>query len=226
MVMKPMSDRVGVLPGPRGQVLDYIEVLKPRETILLTFIGLAALAIAAAGQPSTVVLLIALGAIVLGSAGCNGLTNYLDRGLDAMMRRTQGRALPGRRIQPAQKVLPLTIGLLAIALGLAWLLHPYCFLAGLVGTSAAVIARKTSLSHLVLGGVAGCAPVAVGYFAVNPGLNPTVALLFAIILIWTPIHIWSLMAAYRDARCRFAGGHEAAWGIGSKSLLRLTSRHG
>lgn len=193
-----MSDKAGTLPGPWGHILDYIEVLKPRETSLLIFIGLSATVVAAGGQPPRSVMLMALIAIALGSAGCNGLTNYLDRHIDARMLRTRDRALPSGRIQPAENVLPLIIGLLAIALGLAWLLHPYALCAGLVGILAATIARKTSLSHLLLGGVAGSAPVAVGYFAAAPRLDLTLALLAAIIMLWTPVHIWSLMAAYRE----------------------------
>ena len=61
----------------------YIEVLKPRETSLLTFIGVCAAVVAAGGRPPISLLFIALTAIALGSGGCNGITNYLDREVDA-----------------------------------------------------------------------------------------------------------------------------------------------
>ncbi len=111
-------------------VKDYLEVLKPRESSLITFIGVCAAVIAGGGQPSLDRLLLIL-IIILTSAGVNGLTNYLDRQIDAKMQRTRRRALPLKRIYPAEKVLPLTIGLVIIGLVLAWQLHPFSFLTGL-----------------------------------------------------------------------------------------------
>ena len=74
-----------------------------------------------------------LATLALGSAGVNGLTNYLDCGVDARMMRTCGRVLPSRRIYPRRKVLLLAIILVVIALALAWGLHPLCFISGLIG---------------------------------------------------------------------------------------------
>jgi protoheme IX farnesyltransferase len=111
----------------QGTFLDYITVLKPVETSLLTFIGICSTFIAAAGYPSVKVLFLTLIAILLGSAGSNGLTNYLDHEVDARMTRTYNRALPSRRIDPPQKALPLIIGLILMGLALAWVLNPLCF---------------------------------------------------------------------------------------------------
>ncbi len=149
-------------------VKDYIEVLKPRETGLLTFIGVGTAIIAGDGYPPLGLLLLTLIAILLASAGANGLTNYLDRDVDARMQRTKHRALPSKRIEPPEKVLPLTIGLVIIGLGLAWYLHPFCFLADLVGTIAAVVYRKRVTCVFPQGMLASCAPVLMGWFAIKP----------------------------------------------------------
>jgi len=175
----------------------YIEVLKPKETSLLTFIGVCAAVVAGGGRPELSLLLLALIAIALGSGGCNGLTNYLDRDVDAKMRRTQHRALPSKRIFPPQKVLPLVITLVASALTLAWFLHPLCFLFGAVGVAAAVMWRKTGATHL-LGIVSGCAPVLVGYLAISHQLNLTILFMCLLIAVWVPLHVWSLMTSHRD----------------------------
>ncbi|MBC8477226.1 MAG: UbiA family prenyltransferase, partial [Dehalococcoidia bacterium] len=108
-------------------VRDYLGVLKPRESILLTFIGVCAAVVAGAGHPPPDRLMIVLIAILLASAGLNGLTNYLDRHVDARMQRTRNRALPSGRIVPAEKVLPLTITLVLTGMVLAWIMHPLCF---------------------------------------------------------------------------------------------------
>jgi len=178
-------------------VKNYIEVMKPKETILLAFIGICAAIVAGRGFPLSNLLLITAIAVILGSAGCNGVTNYLDREVDALMNRTKHRALPSKRIDPPEKMLPYAIGLLIIALALAWYLHPLCFLFGALGITTAVIGRKRSITH-ILGGISGSAPVLVGYTAISHKLDLTIGLLCLLILSWTPIHVWSLMTAYRE----------------------------
>lgn len=179
-------------------VKNYIEVLKPRETGLLTFVGVCTAIIAGHGHPPLDLLLLALIAILLASAGANGLTNYLDRDVDARMERTKHRALPSKRIEPAEKVLPLTIGLVIIGLGLAWLLHPLCFLFDLIGTTAAVIWRKRVTCVFPQGMIASCAPVLMGWFAIKPAFSWEIILLCVLIAVWLPSHIWSIMIARRD----------------------------
>jgi len=176
---------------------NYVDILKLRETGLLTFIGACSAIIAAGGYFPTGIFVLSLLAIGLGSAGCNGLTNYLDREVDARMMRTYNRALPSKRIDPSQKALPLIIGLIVGALALAWFLHPYCFLFGLMGVIASAIWRKT-ISCTFLGIVAGCSPVLVGWFAVKPVFDIQILLLCCLIAIWIPIHVWSVMIANRE----------------------------
>jgi protoheme IX farnesyltransferase len=163
----------------------------------LTFIGVFAAVVAGAGSPPIGLLFLALIAIALGSGGSNALTNYIDREVDARMRRTQHRPLPSKRISPPKKVLPLAVSLVALALALAWILHPLSFLFGAIGVVAALSWRKTGATHL-LGIISSCAPVLVGYLAISHQLNPTVLLLCLLIAVWVPLHVWSLMLSYRD----------------------------
>src|SRR4030042_1822461 len=115
------------------KVWNYVEVLKPRETSLLVFISLCAAIVAVEGLPSPARLLLTLVSVTLGSGGVNGLTNYIDREIDARMQRTRHRCLASKRIDPPEKALFLTLVLTLVALGLAWLLHPLCFVAGFMG---------------------------------------------------------------------------------------------
>jgi len=178
-------------------VLDYINVLKIRETALLTFIGACSAIIAAGGYFLTQAFVLCLIAIGLGSAGSNGLTNYLDREVDARMTRTRNRALASGRIAPPQKVLPLITGLIVSALALAWILHPLCFVFGLIGVIASAVWRKT-ISCTFLGIVAGCTPVLIGWFALKPVFDLQILLLCCLVAIWTPIHVWSVMVANKE----------------------------
>jgi protoheme IX farnesyltransferase len=181
----------------RATFLDYISVLKPVETSLLTFIGIVSAIIAAGAYPPAKVFFLILIALLLGSAGSNGLTNYLDREVDARMTRTSHRALPSRRIHPPQKALPLIIGFIVSGLALAWVLNPLCFAVGVIGVIASSVWRKT-ISCTFLGIVAGCSPVLIGWLAISPIFDVRVLLLCVLVAIWTPIHVWTLMIANRE----------------------------
>jgi protoheme IX farnesyltransferase len=152
-----------------------------------------------AGQGSVPwdVLLLALTALTLGSAGANGITNYLDRHVDARMRRTHLRSLPARRIARPRRALVWSVALVVGALVAAWFLDPLCFVFGFTGTVAASVFRKKVMC-VVQGGIAGCAPVLIGYVAVTHQLDLTILFLCILIAVWIPLHVWSVMVAYRE----------------------------
>ena len=182
-------------------IRNYTEVLKPSASLLLTFIGVCAVVIAGDGRPPLDKLLLTMITILVASTGANGLTNYLDREVDAKMQRTRQRALPSKRIYPPEKVLPLTIGLTVIGLALAWFLQPayrLCFIADVVGTTAALVWRKKATCVFPQGVLAGCAPVLIGWLAIRPTFGWEVGLLCALIAIWLPLHVWSVMIVNRE----------------------------
>ena len=172
-------------------------MLKPRASILLTFIGVCSAIIAADGNMSLKLLLVAV-AVLVASAGANGLTNYLDCGIDSRMRRTRDRALPSKRIYPPEKILPLNLSLVVIGFILAWFLHPLCFISDLIGTVAAVLGRKRATCVFPQGMIASCAPVLMGWFAIQQTFSWEIVLLCALISIWLPLHVWSVMIANRE----------------------------
>jgi heme o synthase len=190
-------EEVKVKPLSSSALKDYLEVIKPRETGLLAFIGVISAVVASGGSVSINRLLFILAAIFVASAGANGLTNYLDRCIDARMERTCRRALPSGRIFPAEKVLFFAAGLTAAGLLMAWFLHPYAFLADIAGTAAAIIYRKRVTCVFPQGMIASCAPVLMGWFAVRTTLNWEILLLCILIAVWLPSHIWSIMIAHR-----------------------------
>ncbi|UCB43104.1 MAG: protoheme IX farnesyltransferase [Dehalococcoidales bacterium] len=190
-----------------GAASNYLEVLKPRESILLSFIGICAAVIAGGGFTSPGRLVLVSVGLLAGSSGTNGLTNYLDRNIDARMQRTSHRALPSGRIYPPEKVLPLVTVLVLGALVLAWWMHPFCFWAGLVGVIAAVSWRKRWTCVFPQGMLASCAPVLTGWFAISPTFDWELLLLCLLIAIWVPIHLWSVMVARRDDYARAGIGY-------------------
>jgi protoheme IX farnesyltransferase len=184
-------------PSAYRTVANYIDVLKPRETVLLAFIGLCAAFVAAAASPSAAKFALAFVAILIGSGGVNGLTNYLDRDLDAKMQRTCQRSLPALRITPPERILPVAGGLVIIGLVLAWFLNPLCTVVGLVGTVVAVTYRKRVSCAFPQGTIAGCSPVLIGWLAFDHTFSWSLVFVCALIAVWIPLHVWSVMIARR-----------------------------
>jgi protoheme IX farnesyltransferase len=182
-------------------IRNYLEVLKPAASILLTFIGVVTAVVAGDGVPAVDRLVLTGITVLIASAGANGLTNYLDRRIDSRMQRTKNRVLPSGRISPPEKVLPLTIGLVVIGLVLTWNLHSeyhLAFIADLVGTTSALVWRKRATCVFPQGLLASCAPVFIGWFAVKPAFGWELAMLCGLIGLWLPLHVWSVMLAHRD----------------------------
>ena len=182
----------------RTSGLAYWELLKPRVTILLTFLGAATAVIASGADPaqSGRVALITL-AVFLGSGGSNGLTNYLDRALDGRMNRTRGRSIPSGRIASAERGLYWSAAWVLAGVALAFLVHPLAALAGATGTLAAVSFRKTEATHF-LGGVSSAAPVAAGWLAMDSSFGPVIGLLCVFVGVWVIHHVWAIMLFYRS----------------------------
>jgi protoheme IX farnesyltransferase len=180
-----------------GRAFNYIEVLKPLPSVLLAFIGLCTAVIAGEGQLSTGLLRV-LAAVLIASAGANGLTNYLDRDIDARMQRTSCRVLPSKVIYPPGKVLPLIIGLIITGLILAWYIHPYVFLADASGTLVAATWRKKVTCVYPQGVLASCAPILMGWLAISRSLSFELLFLCILIAAWLPLHVWSVNIAHRE----------------------------
>jgi protoheme IX farnesyltransferase len=178
-------------------IYNYISVLKPLPTVLLAFIGVSAAVIAGGGELSYRLILLAA-TVLVAAAGANGLTNYLDRDVDARMERTSCRVLPSHKIRPAEKVLPLIIGLIILGLVLSWLLDPYVCLADALGTGVAATWRKRVTCVYPQGVLASLAPVFMGWLAVTRSLSWTLFLLCVLIAVWLPLHVWSVNITYRD----------------------------
>jgi heme o synthase len=143
----------------------------------------------------------------LAAGGANAINCYIDRDIDEIMHRTQGRPLPLGRIEPAHALwfalvleaaafllLAATSNALAASLALSATLF-YVFVYTLW------LKRRTP-QNIVIGGAAGAVPPLVGWAAVTGDLAAAPIILFAIIFFWTPPHFWALSLKYRDDYAR------------------------
>src|SRR5438034_1163039 len=86
-----------------SQFRTYYEFTKPKIWYLLVFTSLSATFVATRVLSiafSPLGWIVAASAIAAGCAGCNALTNYHDRDVDAVMLRTRHRPLPSGRLAP------------------------------------------------------------------------------------------------------------------------------
>jgi protoheme IX farnesyltransferase len=178
-------------------VYAYFEVTKPKIWVLLAFTAFGGFVVASGKEMSWITGIVMLLAVILGSAGANTLTNYIDRDIDAVMNRTKLRPLPTHRISPASRALIFGLILSVISLLLAASLNLLSFIFLLLGIFDNVIIysrimKRRSPLNIIMGGFSGGMPVLIGYVAVTNEVTIFSLLLAAIVVIWTPTHIWSL----------------------------------
>jgi protoheme IX farnesyltransferase len=203
-----------VQAGPQGRrsagliARSLFLLTKPRIIELLLVTTLPTMLLARRGLPGLGLILITLvgGALAAGSA--NTLNCYIDRDIDAVMKRTSRRPLVAKgggqaAVKPAEALASgialgvastLLLGLLANWLAAALadgaiLFYVFVYTLGL---------KRRTASNIVIGGAAGCFPVLVGWAAVTGTVAWPSVVLFAVIFLWTPPHFWALAMKFRD----------------------------
>jgi protoheme IX farnesyltransferase len=150
---------------------------------------------------------LALFAITAGCAAADTLTCYIDRDIDALMDRTKGRPLPGKRIHPPEKALVWGIFLAILSLALSLLFNPLAFLWMFLGLFDNVViysllAKRRSCTNILLGSISGGMPVLFGWAVVQGNVTWTPILISLLVITWTPNHIWNLAIRYREDYAR------------------------
>jgi protoheme IX farnesyltransferase len=180
---------------------------KPRIIELLLVTTLPTMLLAKRGLPSIALIAVTLvgGALAAGSA--NTINCYIDRDIDAVMRRTSRRPLVARQggeaaIRPAEALIfgivlgiasTVLLGLLAnwlsaVLADTALLFYVFVYTLGL---------KRRTASNIVIGGAAGCFPVLVGWAAVTDKVAWPALVLFGVIFFWTPPHFWALAMKFK-----------------------------
>ena len=84
----------------RERFAAFIELTKPRITFLIVLTSAAGFALASAATIDYASLLRSMLGIALLSAGIATINQYMERDLDALMRRTANRPLPSGKLLP------------------------------------------------------------------------------------------------------------------------------
>jgi len=189
------------IPVPLAQPLpadwrDLLALTKPRVMSLVVFTGLCGL-IAAPGAINPVLGFTAVLCIALGAGAAGALNQWYESDIDALMKRTANRPLPAGRMT-RQTALHFGVGLSVFSVVLmqlatntvaaAWLAVSILFY---VFVYTVWLKRRTA-QNIVIGGAAGAFPPLIGWAAATGDVTALPALLFTIILLWTPPHFWAL----------------------------------
>ena len=143
-------------------------------------------------------------AVLMSSAAAGAFNQYVERDIDARMRRTRNR--PFVTGQFAHRPAWLwAIGVLTLAAVLSAALATnvvaamHVFLGAFVyGVVYTVWLKRRSWWNIVVGGLAGSFAVLAGAAAVSPVPGPVALALAVVLFLWTPPHFWALAIAYRE----------------------------
>jgi heme o synthase len=175
---------------------DFLALMKPRVMSLVVFTAVTGL-VCARAPINPVLAAIAILCITLGAGGSAALNMGYDADIDALMRRTRGRPVPAGRVQRADAMaLGVVLSIFSVGvMALATNLLAAALLAFTIVFYAVVYTRwlkRRTPQNIVIGGLAGALPPAVGWAAASGAAPLPAWLLVAIIFMWTPPHFWAL----------------------------------
>jgi protoheme IX farnesyltransferase len=179
-----------------ASVGDYVALLKPRVMSLVVFTGVVGLVLAP-GHIHVATALTALLCIAVGAGASGALNMAYDSDIDALMTRTMGRPVPQGHLTAGTAAAfgaTLSIGAVTV-MGLFVNLVAAALLAFTIGFYVFVYTmwlKRRTPQNIVIGGLAGALPPAIGWAAVTGSLALPPLVLVAIIFLWTPPHFWAL----------------------------------
>ena len=181
---------------------DLFALTKPRVMTLVVFTGLCGL-LAAPGHMNPVLAFASVLCIALGAGGAGALNQWYEADIDAKMRRTASRPLPGGRLAKST-ALHFAVGLSAGSVVLMDLAANH-LAAAILAVSIlfyvliyTVWLKRRTPQNIVIGGAAGAFPPLIGWVAATGRIELLPVLLFALIFLWTPPHFWALSLYVRS----------------------------
>ncbi|HEY0378684.1 MAG TPA: heme o synthase [Pyrinomonadaceae bacterium] len=186
----------------RERALAYVELTKPRITFLIVLTSAAGFCLGARGGVDYVRFAHAMVGIALLSSGIATLNQYMERDLDALMRRTMTRPLPAGKLSAFEALL-FGAGLTLLSeVYLAVLVNPLTALFGLgvvVGYLFMYTPLKTRTTlSTVVGAFPGAMPPLMGWTAATGEVTAGAWVLFSILFLWQFPHFLAIAWMYRE----------------------------
>ena len=186
-------------PMPRWR--QYWVLTKPRVTQLAVFCAIIGMFLATPGMVPWPILIGGSIGIWLLAGAAFAVNCLIEQAVDAKMRRTAWRPSATGEITPFQIII-FSCGLGGAGMVVLWFytnsLTMWLTFATFVGYAVIYTwyLKPATPQNIVIGGLSGAMPPALGWVAVTNQLSAEAWLLVLIIFVWTPPHFWAL-ALYR-----------------------------
>ena len=180
---------------------QYWVLTKPRVTQLAVFCAIIGMFLATPGMVPWPILIGGSIGIWLLAGAAFAVNCLIEQAVDAKMRRTAWRPSATGEITPIQIII-FSCVLGAAGMLTLWLytnpLTMWLTFATFVGYAVIYtwLLKPATPQNIVIGGLSGAMPPALGWVAVTNQLSAEAWLLVLIIFVWTPPHFWAL-ALYR-----------------------------
>ena len=162
--MGAINTSIGSAPlSLRDTMSAYVSLTKPRIIAELLITTVPAMVLANSGWPPFWLVFATVVGGTLAAGGANAINCYLDRDIDEIMQRTQGRPLPLGKIDP---VSALVFALVLEVAAFVLLAATSNFLAATLAVTATAFyvfvytmwLKRTTPQNIVIGGAAGAFP--------------------------------------------------------------------
>jgi len=188
------------LAAPAAKFSDYLELTKPRLSLLSVLTALAGYAAARPEFSAPRLILVALGTS-LAAGGVAALNQWLESDTDALMKRTADRPIPTGKIPTGS----------AFVLGALMCVASLFILFSRVGYLCAGMALLTMVAYLCwytpakrwsrwsteIGAVAGALPPLIGWTAAEGRVTELGWILFGVLFFWQIPHFMAIAWTYR-----------------------------
>ncbi|MFZ6800955.1 heme o synthase [Undibacterium sp. Di24W] len=186
-----------------NRFLQYIALTKPRVTQLAVFCAVIGMFLATPTLPDWKVVVVATIGIWLLAGAAFAVNCLVEREIDARMARTARRPSAQGELSTKQIVIFSAI----IGGAGMWVLYAlvnpltmWLTFVTFVGYAViyTIILKPATPQNIVIGGLSGAMPPALGWAAIANEVPMQAWLLVLIIFVWTPPHFWALAMYRRD----------------------------
>jgi heme o synthase len=190
-----------------NRIAQYLALTKPRVTQLAVFCAVIGMFLASDKLPSWRIVVPATVGIWLLAGAAFAVNCLVEAEIDARMARTARRATAMGELTKTQTIV------FSLAIGGAgmWTLYTlvnpltmWLTFVTFVGYAVVytMILKPATPQNIVIGGLSGAMPPALGWAAVANDVPMQAWLLVMIIFVWTPPHFWALAMYRRDDYAR------------------------
>jgi len=173
---------------------DFKQLTKVGLSLSVVFSAVAGYLLGAETISISTVLWLSLGGYLMVGAS-NAFNQVVERGTDALMKRTMNRPLPTKRMS-TNVALIIAFVFTIFGLGILYSIHPKCALFGAISiflyTSAYTPLKAVSPLSVFVGAIPGAIPFMLGWVAATGEFGVEAGTLFLIQFFWQFPHFWAI----------------------------------